>query len=1052
MDARDKLLKVLTYLMNIESSNLKSNKSLKIELEAMAKKISEGGYIPPVLEALVDENYVDGDKSDVEVWENIEKNILYPLPSSHNQKEVARRLCRKFAVVVDGSPGTGKSHTAANLICHLAANGKRVLVTSEKDKALKVIYDKIPEKIRPLCINVGDGNIDSLNELDKSIKNITESLDIDTDKLSRELQCIDKELKDCKNKKKFLKDNLKTAETAENREIEFFGKKIKLLAVKAWLDKNEKQYSWIEDDIKYPKKPSITDAKFSRLIYLISNVSKEEMKQFSEIGALIYNIPSCSQLTSKLMRIIELKKDYISYKKAIKDWCVSYNSDYDYDYIMKLLENAQKFLEGLNGTWLLNILDSVRKGETVKEVLQQTILRCNFYIKKLGNILKEISKYNVEMPKEMDVFTLANEFEIIYKQFEQKGKVRRLFKLFHAQCDNILSKCSVDGQPIQTKEQAKVVKMYIDKCCTEVSLINLWNNSMKEYGAKEIDTINLSMLADLEENINKIDVIINWDIKVKEKIVDSMKKIVFLNRIDWYSIETFKNLQYGVLSIKYLSEYENLKSDINNLSRIIGNIDGFEKVAKALRDNDILALKTSYKKIERLKEIAPFIREIQYLLDRVGKDCPKLVNKLLNEEDKLHMLVNYKNFSLAWSWRELKNIFDDECRRFSQENIKRELKLEKEREISLVNDLACKKVWYNTISKIKEKEKRSLYAWREAVKRFKEQGNRSGFDYSKLAKKEMNNFKNSLPIWIMPLNKVIEYFSVYDKPFDVVIIDEGTESNIFAISALIRAKKAVIFGDDKMVNADKAQNSCERVQKLISQYLKEVPHSEWFDMRTSIYSTALRVFPDRVKLSKNFRSVPEIESICYRLCSHNEETSKDFSKNTFESVAMAVKVNGERDKIKPINIKEAESIVNMIVQCCKNPKYEEMTMGVISLLGDVQCEVINNMIREKLDMEEICKRKLTCGNPYSFKGDERDVIFLSMVIANNVKFAALTREGDMRRFSLAVSRARKEIWLFHSVDLQDLNPECVRAKLLKCCTRFDVAGNSKKVKEIYKIA
>ena len=44
-----------------------------------------------------------------------------------------------------GRRGTGKSLTIANLACHLAATGKRVLITSQKDKALEVVDEKLRE-------------------------------------------------------------------------------------------------------------------------------------------------------------------------------------------------------------------------------------------------------------------------------------------------------------------------------------------------------------------------------------------------------------------------------------------------------------------------------------------------------------------------------------------------------------------------------------------------------------------------------------------------------------------------------------------------------------------------------------------------------------------------------------------------------------------------------------------------------------------------------------------------------------------------------------------
>ena len=89
-------------------------------------------------------------------------------------------------------------------------------------------------------------------------------------------------------------------------------------------------------------------------------------------------------------------------------------------------------------------------------------------------------------------------------------------------------------------------------------------------------------------------------------------------------------------------------------------------------------------------------------------------------------------------------------------------------------------------------------------------------------------------------------------------------------------------------------------------------------------------------------------------------------------------------------------------------------------------------------MEEMIERRLICGDAYSFQGDERDIMFLSMVIANNAKFAALTKESDIRRFNVAASRARNQMWLFHSVDLENLNSKCVRASLLSYCLNNEI--------------
>lgn len=70
-----------------------------------------------------------------------DRSVVYPFPSNKSQRRVARLIDDESnqMVVVQGPPGTGKSLTIANLVCHLVARGKRVLVTSQRDKALEVV-------------------------------------------------------------------------------------------------------------------------------------------------------------------------------------------------------------------------------------------------------------------------------------------------------------------------------------------------------------------------------------------------------------------------------------------------------------------------------------------------------------------------------------------------------------------------------------------------------------------------------------------------------------------------------------------------------------------------------------------------------------------------------------------------------------------------------------------------------------------------------------------------------------------------------------------------
>jgi very-short-patch-repair endonuclease len=105
-------------------------------------------------------------------------------------------------------------------------------------------------------------------------------------------------------------------------------------------------------------------------------------------------------------------------------------------------------------------------------------------------------------------------------------------------------------------------------------------------------------------------------------------------------------------------------------------------------------------------------------------------------------------------------------------------------------------------------------------------------------------------------------------------------------------------------------------------------------------------------------------------------------------------------------------------------------MGVIALQGHAQAELIETLLAQRLDPKTIEERRLRCGEPATFQGDQRDIMFLSLVIAPNVNYRALTRLPDQRRFNVAMSRARDQVWLFHSVRRHDLGPDDLRRRLV----------------------
>jgi hypothetical protein len=98
--------------------------------------------------------------------------LYFPRPTNDEQRRIVERLRVRPYVLVKGPPGTGKSHTIANLICHLLATGERVLVTAHAPKALTVLRDLLPGDVRNLCVTAFGSSREDHRLLEDSVRGI----------------------------------------------------------------------------------------------------------------------------------------------------------------------------------------------------------------------------------------------------------------------------------------------------------------------------------------------------------------------------------------------------------------------------------------------------------------------------------------------------------------------------------------------------------------------------------------------------------------------------------------------------------------------------------------------------------------------------------------------------------------------------------------------------------------------------------------------------------------------------------------------------------------
>lgn len=1006
-----------------------------LELNSMIEAIKSGYKIPKTIEALVNSEVTNENVKDDE-WDVIGEDLLFPLPYNNEQKEIVKRLSENFGVVVQGPPGTGKSHTIVNLICHLLAHGKRVLVTSQTDRALKVLNNKIPEEIRSLCMSILGDDAKAMDDLDNSVRKITENLSLDVSEIKKEFKYLRFKLKECKAAQNSLYEELKKIEESENSLLDYDNNQYTLMDMAKYIRENT-NLDYIDDSLCIKDSSPLNDEELMDMLELLEKFKSDELKLYEDSKENINKLPNLDYVLKLIEIYNEENKKAEENKKILSNWSDKEITSYKNTHLINLLDEAYKSLSEIEGTYIEKLMKVYHANKTTKEFWNSFIEHCNECIECISKLKIELNKHAIEIPNNIDLVQFKKDFKIVEKAIREKGKISSLFKMLHGNVKYIIEDVKVDGENVTSVDKLDIVNNYIKLNETEKELKNYFNNNIKELDGEQIEEES-NYLLKMEDTLQKLNIVISWDENYKDKIIGLLKAKHFSKEINFYEKEDYKYIKDSLLSLKSFRLMESTREELNQNNKIIKKYPCFNQLCEYIEKFDYKSVKELNREILYVTKNSNELDKLIKYRDKMVDVCPKFT-KYIFAKDNENLKNDFMNFKDAFKYRVFSEFIKDNCNNDIMK-LEKMLHDEKVLENTLIKEIVSKQSWYNQIQRTTESQKRSLFAWMEAIKRIGKGTGVQAAKYRKIAQKEMEKCKDVIPVWIMPINRVIENLKVNENAFDVVIVDESSQSDITALTALMRAERAVIVGDEKQISPEAIGKDSGMVEKLIEDYLYDIPDSDWFDLKTSLYTTALRVFPNRLVLKEHFRSVEEIIGFSNKTCYSDEIIPLRCGKNDNPidtEPLIAVKVDDAvREPSRSVNIKEAYAIVDQIEKCCKDEKYNGMTMGVISLLGDAQAEVIENLLIERIGMEEIIERKIVCGDAYSFQGDERDIVFLSLVIANNVKYNILAKDSDIRRFNVAASRARNQMWIFHSVDLEEISPKCIRYKLLDYCINY----------------
>ena len=437
-------------LINRNLFILAPKSSATIETFDRAIKLAEGGKVSPIIAQISGEANIrlkDSELPDGDGYFTKEFN--------QEQLNIVKNSYENSVTLVDGPPGSGKTHTVANMIGHFLAEGKRVLVLSKKKKALRVIKNMIDPAFNGLVVSRLMDTNDDINEtlyyINEFIANHT------TPEMEAKAKKLGAEREDLKRRMEETEDKIIAILSAEGEDIKYADELLTPVEAAKFIVANKELMSIIPGTVEgaFP----LTDDELDYIYSTNREVTPEEEEILN--GSLpdfskLLTPDEFGEVLSKLdeLEFIELKYKPLSVAETVltdegvrvgKELLTGYG---DYSEIFLDLEELKKYIE--LPRWKEDALKAglaIIDGKKYNELSRLAMEVDKFREKNIEIITGKSISYPAIARH--DIIKELEELEEIYSKKEKPGTFDTLFKKNRKK---VLDEFRINGEPIRTKK------------------------------------------------------------------------------------------------------------------------------------------------------------------------------------------------------------------------------------------------------------------------------------------------------------------------------------------------------------------------------------------------------------------------------------------------------------------------------------------------------------------------------------------------------------------------------------------------------------------------
>jgi len=977
------------------------------------------------------------------------RELFFPLAYNEEQVSIIQKLESNDGVVVQGPPGTGKTHTIANVICHYLAQGKRVLVTSKGESALAVVQEKLPERIRPLCVALLSDERDGKKQFEHAIQTIAAKVSqLNPSQTEKSIKAGEELIDQLHAKISNVDKTVEDYAQSQMRTYEFRGKSVSPEEIARLVLEQADLHQWFDDDQPESKNLTLTDEDIislrqarklvgSDIQYVGKTIPKADcFPSWIDLLALHRDL-----IRSKTIEAEVEKGAVLSLIDSTLDTFTNANQLYDF------LEQRQQTIKRLSNAQV-SWADSLKRRMGSKAPTNPliTALRhsCEF-IQQLESERSSLVSKAVLIPENSE---LNEDFcEALNRLISNKNAF--VLPFGNSIARGFVNSVTVAGIKPKKVEEWQAVNDLVQWRLQARKAIAQWNSLSIEFDfpssseqpeqavrsltlpisiIKDTDKLEFEFNVQLQEQVTKVfganlsSQLADQGERLIEKIRESLQSHIDKGRLG-YALRRMQEIQK-----KLEGHTGNIVAEIRDLLTFgLGQVNSNEDVLQAtwLRCMETL---------ERLDKLWIHISSIEEISEEIEKmGSPKWAHRTRTQiiTSEIDNIVPF-TWKEAWDWRVAVNFLDTLDSHHKIRNLMEERRLLTNTLAKTYQELVAEKTWLGVFNNSPDSVRQALQAYLNAVQAMGSGTGVRAVRHRKNARDAMVRAYKAVPCWVLPLWRVSETIPAEVGLFDLVIVDEASQSDIWALPALLRGKKLLVVGDHKQVSPSAVGAAEERVKELVSRFLSDQPHGSEMTPDKSIYDLARVIFAgNSVMLKEHFRSVPAIIEFSNREFYEGDIRPLRLPKanERLDPPLIDVFVRGGNRK-NDLNKAEAKAIINEVSNLILDPQFEGRSIGIVTLMGTEQASYINKLISDEISPTEIVARKISVGPPPVFQGRERDIMMVSMVIGPGDRGAA--NRADMhQRFNVALSRARDRMYLFRSVSEHETKDDSLTSRVIQ---------------------